>query len=283
MTKLRWARSVRRNRWSKKQLDKAGTGLGVVLKGALTVGTQRLVGESQTVDALAAPVIDAAVLTVLEVARRQFTSRELDRMGSAVRSAEEMVAELRAAGRKVRGDTFFDTTSVTRSSTSSSSALVEGVLLAASRSFEEKKVRHLGRLMGRIPFEPDIDAALANSLIGIAERLTWRQYVLLAVIGQDDSRLPPGEMMTDVHSWTAWGVNHDLTKLSNDGYITGPEIHTDRLNLFAGRSVKREEQRLTNSGQLLYELLSLAEVAAADVHQVEKSFDRHESSGPNVS
>lgn len=89
--------------------------------------------------------------------------------------------------------------------------------------------------------------------------------------------------MTDVHSWTAWGVNHDLTKLSNDGYITGPEIHTDRLNLFAGRSVKREEQRLTNSGQLLYELLSLAEVAAADVHQVEKSFDRHESSGPNVS
>lgn len=88
---------------------------------------------------------------------------------------------------------------------------------AASRSFEEKKVRHLGRLMGRIPFEPDIDAALANSLIGIAERLTWRQYVLLAVIGQGDSRLPPGEMMTDVHSWTAWGVNHDLTNSATTG------------------------------------------------------------------
>lgn len=61
---------------------------------------------------------------------------------------------------------------------------MEGVLLAAQRSYEERKVEFFGYLMANVCFENEVDAYLANWTIRTAQELTWAQLVMLAALGR---------------------------------------------------------------------------------------------------
>lgn len=46
----------------------------------------------------------------------------------------------------------------------------------------------MGAFWGNLPFRPDVSRASANHLLHLAERTTWRQFVLLARSGRSSDR-----------------------------------------------------------------------------------------------
>jgi hypothetical protein len=72
--------------------------------------------------------------------------------------------------------------------------IFEGILIAAQREHQEKKLRFLGNLVANIAFHPEYDRAHTNRLIKVAEELTFQQLCILSLAGSEDHlRLAPGE------------------------------------------------------------------------------------------
>jgi hypothetical protein len=79
---------------------------------------------------------------------------------------------------------FFDTSTAGRTT---AKELLEGVLLGAADAYEERKVAHLGKLYAALVFDATMSRAHANYTIALAQRLTYRQLALLAVIWDHDA------------------------------------------------------------------------------------------------
>lgn len=85
-----------------------------------------------------------------------------------------------AKGAHPQDDGFFDGGEEDRSA---GEELLEGVLIAAQREYEEKKTIYLARLYANILFHPEISRPMTNHLLEISEQLTYRQIVILGTLG----------------------------------------------------------------------------------------------------
>src|SRR4051812_47194917 len=99
---------------------------------------------------------------------------ERARAGATLAFAAELAVTRSHQGRPVRGDGFF---SVRVPPRSDGERLVEAAVQAARRTAEDRRVRHLGYLVAETAVSPDIDAALADRALRLAERCSWRQLV----------------------------------------------------------------------------------------------------------
>jgi hypothetical protein len=163
----------------------------------------------------------------------------------------------------VRSDEFFNDPPVGRSAAQD---FAEGVLIASQQQWEERKVRHLGYMLGNIGFEEEIDGMTANRMLNLARELTWRQYVLLSMIAENESSpLPDVDLFKPaISTWNTWGVYDELVNLvTSYNVVNGRQARTDRLAL---ATVKWDLPglRLNNGGSLLNALLALDKVAAED-------------------
>jgi hypothetical protein len=214
--------------------------------------------------AIAGPVLASGLK---EVARRYLSHREEARIGGAFLAAATGVEERLAAGEKVRTDGFFTSSDGGRSD---GDEIIEGVLLAAQREHQERKVEYLGYLLANVSFESDIDPFLANWAIDDARELTWAQLVLLSAVGRTEGPpLPDVEIGTAATSWTSWGIHRQLANL---GYAQREMIHgtrkeTDRLKL-APINMRLREQVLSPAGSLLFQLMWLDRIPEAEVREV---------------
>lgn len=111
-----------------------------------------------------------------EIHERVLAPRQRLRTGAAYAYAADEVNARLMNGELPRDDGFFE------GERPSGEELLEGVLLQASDAYEEQKLPHLGRLYASFVFD-DIPPAYAHYLLRLSERLTYRQFVLLAVIG----------------------------------------------------------------------------------------------------
>jgi hypothetical protein len=126
-----------------------------------------------------------------EMAKRVLGPRQDLRVGEASAVAAELIKARLDAGGSPRADGFFD---VDASGRATAEELLEGVLLTAADSYEERKVRLLGNLYANLAFDPTVDRATANYLIQVMRRLTFRQLVLMAVLdGKDAQQRAPLE------------------------------------------------------------------------------------------
>jgi hypothetical protein len=91
------------------------------------------------------------------------------------------VQELLSAGRQPRNDDFFEGTADARSS---AEELTEGALRIAMQDHDEAKVALLARLLARLAFEEAVSRGQANFLLATAEALTYRQLLLLGLVGR---------------------------------------------------------------------------------------------------
>lgn len=204
------------------------------------------------------------VWAVKEFASRFLSRREEVRVGGVVLFAAQHLDELLREGATLRDDGFFDDDHLGRNR---GREVAEGVLLAARSAFEERKVRHLGRLLANVAVHPEVDAELASYMLGLAERMTWRQYVLIeAVARQADGgqALPSGEVSDAAGDWGPFGARSELSRLFEDGFFVGPEKVTERVKLKLINTTM-SEWRLTNRGYLLRAMLALDEIDDADV------------------
>jgi hypothetical protein len=159
-----------------------------------------LAGPTGALGAAAAGSVITAGLR--EVTRRVLSRREEARGAGRWRVPRRRGSARRAAGRRqrLRDDGFF----VRSNGRADSDEVVEGVLLAAQRSYEERRVPYMVYLMANVCFEKQVDGHLANWAINTAQDLTWAQFVLLSAVGRDDMPLPAIKLGKNVSGWGAW-------------------------------------------------------------------------------
>lgn len=147
-------------------------------------------GAGVVVDPLSGPPVAIAVNEVLGEIAADFFDRRLSpieesRMSAAVLFATMRIQQRIEAGEVPRQDGFFEGTYDCRSA---AAEIAEGVLKAAQESHEQRRVAHLGFLLASIPFRSDISVHNASYLLDTARRMTWRQMVALAVLGEGRRR-----------------------------------------------------------------------------------------------
>jgi len=120
---------------------------------------------------------------VLDFTNRLLGHREEQRIGAVIRYFWDKYQENLAAGNGPRQDGFFEDASDDRAA---AKEVFEGVLLAAQREHQEKKLRFFGNLVANIAFHPEYDRAHANQLIKVAEELSYRQLCLLSIFARND-------------------------------------------------------------------------------------------------
>lgn len=205
-------------------------------------------------------------LALKEFAHRVLSRRERIRIGAAFQYASSAFQELLDADRTVRTDDFF----TTNDGRSTADEVTEGVLIAAQRQHEERKVEHLGYMLANLAFEPQIDRNLANWAIKTAEELTWAQYVILALIGAEDrASLPDIEIQNQPPNWNSFGIHEQLADLGHfrREMIYGPPDKTGRLGL-SKINLRLREQQLARGGLLLHQLMWLDRISARDRAQL---------------
>ena len=107
-----------------------------------------------------------------------------DRVGAAIVVVEADAEGRARRGETPRGDDFFEPREGHRPD---SDELLEGVLMHAAASYEQRKVVLLGHLYDGIAFDPTTSADEGHYLLRLADSLTYRQLVALAVLDNPDS------------------------------------------------------------------------------------------------
>jgi hypothetical protein len=181
------------------------------------------------------------------------TGREQVRVGAALAFAVELAVTRTAQHRSARTDGFLGGGPDRRAA----DEVAEAVVLAARRSTDERRVRHLGYLLAEVLVSPDVDAGLAGRALRLAEELGWRQLALLAGVGRRDRvPLPMAALEVAPRPWSAWGAREDVTDLQRAGLLDPPPA-TPRPGGAALPRLRAADLRLTRSGVLLHRLLVL--------------------------
>lgn len=148
--------------------------------------------------------------------------------------------------------------------------MIEGVLIAAQRQHEERKVEYFGYLLTNLAFSPQMDRYLASWAIKTAEELTWAQLVLMAVIGAEDKTdVPDVEIKRRPPTRNAFSIHEQLADL---GYgrrdlIYGEPDKTERLQL-SKPNIRLREQKFSRGGTLLHGLMWLDRIPQLDRREV---------------
>lgn len=186
-------------------IDTATVGLGAGLTAALAAVGNPVAG-----------VLATAAATTLAGVIKRLTHREAGRVAAVTESAAAQILERVAGGCEARADI----------DTEEAQSLLEGVLLQARRSYEEKKVPLLANLLAAAPFTGTPLSNLIAPLV-IIERLSYRQLCILSLIpGYDPNDYLPltdatvGELYAaNPVGEVAQGVLADLTDLIRQGLV----------------------------------------------------------------
>src|SRR5262249_5447307 len=101
------------------------------------------------------------------------------RAGAAVAVIEQDRIEHERKGEQPRGDGFDQPRDGNRPD---SDELLEGMLMLAAATYEQRKVVHIAHLYDGLLSDESVSAEKGHYLLKLADRLTYRQLVALAVL-----------------------------------------------------------------------------------------------------
>ncbi|KXG42690.1 hypothetical protein [Tepidibacillus decaturensis] len=199
--------------------------------------------------------------------------REMARIGAALVYSIEKIHSNVMLGLRVREDDFFSKTD--KSKLSKAEELLEGTLSKAKSCYEEKKVKYIGNIYGNLPFFAFIDSYMAYQLINFAERLTYRQLCIMAMIkkieeynlSQEDYR---GSKQINVQLAFLLREIVELMDL-NLGHVI-QKNNTDSEVIFGLTDISPGRLRLNPLGNSLYLVMSLDEIEDEDINRVVSLF-----------
>lgn len=169
--------------------------------------------------AVLGPVVEHACLRLAsEFRHRQISEREVVRIGGAMAVTVTRINERLEEGEQLRQDGFL---AAAGSQRSAANEVGEGVLLAAQREHEEKKVPLLGSLLASVAFDSEISRPQANLLLRLGEELSYQQLCVLALLG--NNRLHATEEL-ELDS-------HGVLGLRNETFVDSENASMDHAGL----------------------------------------------------
>lgn len=150
--------------------------------------------------------------------------RVADVMGYAIKDINLKLKE----GKTIRNDNFFADNINDRTD---GEEIFEGVIVASQREYENKKLKYYGKLLSNISFRADVSKDQAVELIQIAQRLSYRQYILIMIIAHSqfmknsNVKLPylynNALMKKNCTSYNDISVYQDIYELYRMGILNG--------------------------------------------------------------
>lgn len=221
-----------------------------------------------------------AVLTYAALQYVRYTAEDdpgRERVLDAATSAARVLRDALAEGMTLRDDGFFPGPTADRlekhanrkrSERRLGNQLIEGVLLAAKNTFEDKKANHMGYFYTFVALEPQIDAGLASWLLAQAEALTWTQYVLLAALDPEtEAGFPVGSLSGSLDGYPNWGTREQLEDLISRGFVVEKEEPTDRLQLPL-KSEQYTDLLLTRRGSVFVSAFNLQLIEPTEIRTI---------------
>lgn len=187
----------------------AGGVLGFLFAGPVGAGAAGVAGVAITRSLVAAGE---------EVCDRLLSPREKARVGGALAVAAMRTRERLERGDRVRDDGFV----ADGTDRPPVEEVTEGLLLAAQRAYDEKKVPFIGRLSANLNFRPDMDVQSASVLVRFADQLSYQQLCLLRVC-HDNANVRPlagGKAEGQVKSAAHGALLSDLLELEQLGFVS---------------------------------------------------------------
>lgn len=247
------------------------------LKGASRVGTEAVVAGSVTalgalaggvsgsiIGATVTPVIvHFAQRAVAEIYDCFLSSREKLRVNATALLAHEFIRTRIEHGDQVRRDQFLEPG--VPYGRSDAEEVFEAVLLKAKQEPQERKIPFLAHAFANAAFST-VPAADIHVVVALAERMSYRQLMLLALAGRcDEFGFNPGlQFRRTVHT-TQPGqqfILRDWEELRSPGVgVLAPPATVEGLRV-----------NLTSVGEACYELLGLAEIPPDEITELTALF-----------
>lgn len=208
-------------------------------------------------------VKEAFYHTAHEIKSRLLGPRETMRLGAALTFALHKTSERLSRGDKIRQDSFFMDQPGERAA---AKEILEGVLLAAQKEYQEKKIRHYGYLVANLAFEPNIDRAQANLLLKLGQDLTYRQLCLLSLFYfRDNYSLREKAYLSHNVNGLFFAILQEIYDL----YFKGM-LKSDLGSFVSITDIAPAKMTLQGTGMLLFELMGLKNIDKAEIDSIAK-------------
>ena len=223
----------------------AGAGIGAVIAGPVGIAG----------GAIAGTAIEKVIQRIGKEIQEKFLSKAESRKIETVYSCAKEKIESNLKNRKaLRNDDFFSKMIDDRSS---SEEILEGTIFAAQREHEEKKLPYLANLYANINFDSTINRQMANQLIKIASDITYRQIVILYVIGsyQTNPQLVPkrrDRIFEGIQGYEKISIASEILDLYRRSLVFSENVILDKGG-FTPSLLK-----LAGNGAFLYNLMELS-------------------------
>ncbi len=235
--------------------------IGAEIIGAASGGAIGLIGGPA--GAIGGSVAGVAVAKgLIEFADRFLSHRQQVRVGAAAGLTIVGIQDRLENGQLLRQDNFFDADDINRSK---AEELFEGILLKCKNEYEEKKIKYVTRIYENVAFDTTIKPELANQVLNTAQQLSYRQLVLLALVGQNlDNKfhLRETDYRDDTLNFTSdlQFLLQDFVTLEKQGLI----YRNDNTALLDLSDVATGLMTLSLLGMDYYKLLGLSELPESE-------------------
>lgn len=198
-----------------------------------------------------------------EISNRYLGRRERMRIGATYAFAIEKINENIENGQQIRQDTFFQENPGERSI---AEEILEGILLAAQREHEEKKLQFYGNLLANIAFHPEIDRSQANFLARLGKNISYRQMCILAIFIRRDEFNLRSEYYED--DYKADEISPDMFALLQeilDLYAKGMLFCQEYMNITLSMHILPAKMAVVGIGLTLHNLMELSRLDDKEV------------------
>lgn len=204
-----------------------------------------------------------------DIANRQLSSREETRVGAGAVFAINKIWERLFEGDILRDDEFFSVKSNSDNERSPAEEIFEGSLLKCKNEHQEKKLRYITNIFVNTSFRSDVSPEMANQVLLVAERLSYRQFCIIAVVQRHeevdfDSRLWNKSSLLQFELGRSGNPQQpeELAVFFRDLYALSPEreslLSYGRESMIVAHG--SETGSLTQFGTTCYQLMSLDEI-----------------------
>jgi hypothetical protein len=192
-----------------------------------------------------------------EISKRYLSPREKIRLGAVYIYAAEKININIKNGIELRKDDFFTENLKERST---AEEIVEGVLQAAQKDHEEKKLPYYGNLLANIAFSPEVDRGNANLLVKIAGNLSYYQLCFLSIFGQNSFNLRGDDYRSNLElKYDLLALLHEVYDLANLQLIGSESAMLGIVDIAPGKL------KLQGQGQLIFKLMELSKIPSDEL------------------
>ena len=237
--------------------------------GGIAGGMIGLVGGP--VGVIGGTIVGTVVGKLLEIAGKEIKDRVLSKseekkIKTVYDLTREKIQKRMDEGKSVRDDGFFSD-----EERSGADEVFEGIMFAAQKEAEEKKLPYMANLFSNIVFDKNISREEANQLIKVAQEVSYRQLVIMQIIivfqlGRNtfgklnpSPETPRETVYRSIHGYDNISILTEICDLYRKGIVHSSTI------IFDAASINPSKLVLAGVGGQLYQLMELDKVPLDDI------------------